>query len=74
MARDPQVASKTHHCPKSSKGGCRFNKKLKYCTEHNMKCQGEGCKWIHLKNQECSRCTNKRAYAEKRIEEEEEEG
>ncbi|PVH74856.1 hypothetical protein DL98DRAFT_519009 [Cadophora sp. DSE1049] len=31
-------ASTTHHCPKKSKGNCRYNKAKGYCTAHQTEC------------------------------------
>jgi len=57
--------TRTHHCPKKSKGNYRLDKKKGFCTEHNMKCPTLGCNWVHLLNQECSRCARRDEYGEK---------
>lgn len=68
------AGTKTHHCPKKSKGGCRkaeTPRGVPYCSNHQTYCQVPGCssKYPYLITEKCKTCNNRKAYEQKQKDE-----
>jgi len=67
-----KTKSSGHHCPKESKGGCRWDGGLKLCSTHQTRCPDHDL--VHLTTEECRACAGAEAAQARKEKKEKEKG